>query len=233
MCPVATGGSDVPPLLGAHLSKMFQTIFQKQRPPPTQTYPFTSAIIPLLPSPLSLLSKVSFVRQNNTQMLRRTVNKSHWFWDLYHKEQTENLHHKRPEISETYTRLSQGLERIDAKTPDTELSPFEYALKQAVLPISDALPVPRNIDPCYLSVNGEPVPQSWKFLPNQQLYEHIQNSHLQWKLHPFESIISPNPSGYLEPLGPVQGNEDLPYAVIRTHMGKLPLTMQFKSQYVL
>eukprot|EP01061_Rhynchopus_euleeides_P034734 TRINITY_DN58616_c0_g1_i1.p1 TRINITY_DN58616_c0_g1~~TRINITY_DN58616_c0_g1_i1.p1 ORF type:complete len:224 (+),score=29.86 TRINITY_DN58616_c0_g1_i1:68-739(+) len=164
-------------------------------------------------------------------MLRRTAANCHWFWSLYQKELSENLHHKRPEISSAYTRLSQGLDRIEPTTPNSELTPFEYALKQAVLPISDALPVPRSVDPCYLSVNGEPVPQTWKFLPNQQLHEHLCNTQLRWQLHPFEKLISPNPSGYMEPLGPVVGNEDLPYAVVRTPLGKLPLTMRFRSHF--
>eukprot|EP01064_Diplonema_japonicum_P010829 TRINITY_DN18060_c0_g1_i1.p1 TRINITY_DN18060_c0_g1~~TRINITY_DN18060_c0_g1_i1.p1 ORF type:complete len:250 (+),score=31.92 TRINITY_DN18060_c0_g1_i1:80-751(+) len=164
-------------------------------------------------------------------MLRRSTPRAYWFFDQWNKESTENYHMKKPDISETYTKISQGLERITPDTPDSDLSPLELALKKSVVPISDALPVPRNVDPAYLSLNGEPVPQSYKFLPNDQLYEHILNSGLQWKMHPFENIISPHPSGYLEPLGPVKGNEDLPYTVLRTQIGKLPILMRYRQNY--
>ena len=165
-------------------------------------------------------------------MLRRCIVQRYWFYDLHAKELTENYHLRKPDISESYTRQSQALDRVTKDTPPAELSPFEHALKQAVTPISDTLPVPRHADPCYLSVNGESIPQSWKFLPNNQMYEHLENCHLRWKLHPFQSLISEHPSGYMEPLGPVKGNEDLPYAVLRTHMGKLPLVMRFRVKYV-
>eukprot|EP01060_Flectonema_neradi_P009416 TRINITY_DN16711_c0_g1_i1.p1 TRINITY_DN16711_c0_g1~~TRINITY_DN16711_c0_g1_i1.p1 ORF type:complete len:241 (+),score=21.64 TRINITY_DN16711_c0_g1_i1:52-723(+) len=164
-------------------------------------------------------------------MLRRTGRRLHWFLDQWNQEQTENLHLKQPEISETYTRISQGLERITPSTPDSELDEIELALKRAVLPISDALPVPRSIDPYYLTVNGEDIPQTFKFLPNKELYEHLVNSQMQWKLHPFESLISPHASGYMEPLGPIKGNEDLPYAIHRTEIGKLPLQIKMRRNY--
>ena len=63
------------------------------------------------------------------------------------------------------------------------------------------------------------------------MYEHLQNSHLKWGLHPFDGLISPHPSGYMEPLGPVSGNEDLPYAIHRTEIGKLPLQIKLRGNY--
>ncbi|KAJ9440174.1 hypothetical protein DIPPA_03959a, partial [Diplonema papillatum] len=162
-------------------------------------------------------------------MLKRTRPRLYWFFDQWNKEQTENYHNKAPEISMTYTKASQQIERITPQTPDNELTDFELALKKAVTPISDALPVPRNIDPCYISVNGEPVPQSYKFLPNDRYYQHIVNSHVQWKLHPFINLVSPHASGYLEPLGPVEGNNELSYAVHRTEIGKLPIVLRWRS----
>eukprot|EP00755_Sulcionema_specki_P022086 Sspe_Gene.75656::Locus_47266_Transcript_1_2_Confidence_0.667_Length_819::g.75656::m.75656 len=164
-------------------------------------------------------------------MLRRCLPRRYWFFDQWRKEMTEGLHHKETVVSPTYTRLSQELEGISKDTPDSELTPFQQALKRAVTPISDALPVPRSIDPCYLSVNGEPVPQSFKFLPNNRYYEHVVNSHLPWKLHPFEKLISPHPSGYMEPLGVVPGNEAMPYSMMRTPIGKLPIYMKYRRGF--
>eukprot|EP01062_Namystynia_karyoxenos_P023292 TRINITY_DN18992_c0_g1_i1.p2 TRINITY_DN18992_c0_g1~~TRINITY_DN18992_c0_g1_i1.p2 ORF type:complete len:250 (+),score=91.32 TRINITY_DN18992_c0_g1_i1:81-752(+) len=164
-------------------------------------------------------------------MLRRTCARRYWFYDQWRKELTEQLHIKAPEVSEAYTHTSQAMARVTRDTPDEELTDFERALKRSITPISDALPVPRSIDPCYLSVNGEPVPQTYKFLPNRKYYEHLCNCKLRWALHPFEKLVSPHPSGYMEPLGPVPGNEDMPYTTTRTPIGKLPITLNFRAGY--
>ena len=66
-------------------------------------------------------------------MLRRTGRKLHWFYDQWNQEHSENLHLKQPDISETYTRASQGLERITPQTPDSEYNELELALKKAIL----------------------------------------------------------------------------------------------------